>query len=366
MIQEATIRSVARVLVVDDSAFMRTAIARMITSEPGFEVVGTAASGGEALEKIPSLDPDVITLDVEMPGLDGLGTLRAIMNKFPRPVLMVSSVTEKNAEATFDALSAGAFDYVPKQLSPSSLDILHIRPELISKLRAAAFSRKVRESESLARKPPRPSGLEIHKEGRDGPAAVPGIVALGTSTGGPKALQEILPLLPRDLPVPILIVQHMPAGFTEPFAQRLDEMCAVRVRQAAHGDRIRPATVYLAPAGMHMTVERSTDLRAFIRLDRRPENCLHIPSVNILMKSVADRFKSFAMGVIMTGMGSDGAEGMMAIHRKGGFTVGQDEPTCTVYGMPRVCAEMGSLNSIVPLSQIPAQILQATRYRKRA
>jgi two-component system, chemotaxis family, protein-glutamate methylesterase/glutaminase len=375
MNQEATIRPVNRgmnrVLVVDDSAFMRTALTRMIASEAGFEVVGTAASGGEALEKIPLLDPDVVTLDVEMPGLDGLQTLRAIMNKFPRPVLMVSSITEKNAEATFDALSAGAFDYIPKQMSASSLDILHIRAELITKLRAAAFSRKVRESKGRGRKPPQSSGfevheLEVHGEERGGPTPVPAIVVMGTSTGGPKALQEILPLLPRDLPVPILIVQHMPPGFTAAFARRLDALCAVTVRQAAHRDRIRPATVYLAPAGMHMTVERANDLRSFIRLDPRPENCIHVPSVNILMKSVADSFKNSAMGVIMTGMGSDGAEGMMAIHRKGGFTVGQDELTCTVYGMPRVCAEMGSLNSIVPLSEIPAQILQATRYRKRA
>jgi two-component system chemotaxis response regulator CheB len=350
------------VLVVDDSAFMRTALSRMISSEFGIEVVGTACSGREALVKIASLDPDVVTLDVEMPGLDGLETLRCIMSQSPRPVIMVSAVTERDAEITFDALGAGAFDYVPKQLSPASLDIIHIRQDLVAKIWAAAQAPRSAPAEPLGRKPSGSFGFEAQSTSPMSPA----IVAVGTSTGGPKALQEILPLFPRDLPVPILIVQHMPLGFTAPFAQRLDSLCSVTVCEAAHNEPIRPGVAYIAPAGMHMTVERTSDLQASICLRTHPEKHQHIPSVDVMMKSVAETFGSLAMGIIMTGMGSDGAEGMRAIQRRGGLTVGQDEATCAVYGMPRACAELGALTRVVPLSQIPAQILAATRYRKHA
>ncbi len=243
-------RAPTRVLVVDDSAFMRTALSRMITSESGLEVAATACSGSDALEKIASLNPDVVTLDVQMPGLDGLETLRCIMNRFPRPVIMVSATTEKDAEQTFDALASGAFDYVPKQLSSTSLDILHIRADLIAKIRAAAQSRQSHSASAFSRKPPQSSSSENRNRVS---TPTPAIVALGTSTGGPKALQEILPLFPRDLSVPILIVQHMPPGFTAAFAQRLNTTCSLTVREAVHGDPIQPGVVYIAPAGLHMT-----------------------------------------------------------------------------------------------------------------
>jgi two-component system chemotaxis response regulator CheB len=347
------------VLVVDDSAFMRTALSRMIGSDPDLCVLGTASSGAEALEKVGPLNPDVITLDVEMPRLDGLETLRRIMAQSPRPVIMVSSVTVKDAETTFNALSAGAFDYVPKRLSSTSLDIVHIQADLIAKIKAAAHSH---HSPSASRKRPQAAAsLE-----RDASPVIPFVVALGTSTGGPKALQEILPLLPRELSVPILIVQHMPMGFTTPFALRLNARCQVPIREAAHQEIIRAGTVYIAPAGIHMTVERNADSRAMICLSPHPENHLHIPSVDIMMQSVAATYRGSSMGVILTGMGSDGALGMQAIHREGGLTVGQDESSCTVYGMPRACAELGILDRIVPLSQIPQQIMMATRSRKRA
>lgn len=359
MINNRTIR----VLVVDDSAFMRTALSRMISSEAGFEVVATASSGIDALEKIPSLDPDVVTLDVEMPGLDGLATLRRIMHQFPRPVIMVSAVTEKDAEITFNALSAGAFDYVPKQLAAGTLDILHIRSDLLAKIRAAAISRRQPADTSL-RKPPQ-SARPARQ--RDLLSITPAIVALGVSTGGPKALQEILPRLPRDFPVPILIVQHMPAGFTGPFAQRLNSLCSITVREATNRELIQRATAYIAPSGRHMRVERRLgDSQLIISLDPQPERALHIPSADVLMESVARLYGNRALGVIMTGMGSDGAEGMKAIFNAGGLTIGQDEATCTVYGMPRVCAELGILSRLVPLTQIPGQLLQATRRRRPA
>jgi two-component system, chemotaxis family, protein-glutamate methylesterase/glutaminase len=189
----------------------------------------------------------------------------------------------------------------------------------------------------------------------------PGIVAIGISTGGPKALQEILPLSPRELSVLVLIVQHMPPGFTAPFAQRLNDLCSVRVRQASHGETICPGVVYIAPSGIHMTIERCSASRAAICLTSHPENYPHTPSVDVMMESVAVTFRRLAMGVIMTGMGADGALGMKAIRREGGLTVGQDEASCAVYGMPRVCAESGILQRVMPLLEIPRYIVPATR-----
>jgi two-component system chemotaxis response regulator CheB len=357
------------VLIVDDSAFMRTALSRIVAYERDLCVVGTATTGMEALLKIAALNPDVVTLDVEMPGLNGVQTLRQIMAESPRPVIMVSSVTVEDAEITFDALAAGAFDYVPKRLSPSSLDILHIREELIAKIRAAAESGRSREKFIALRKPPRAAEPLRRQTLPSTPAVVglpiaaPAIVALGVSTGGPKALQEILPALPGDLPVPILVVQHMPDGFVAPFAERLNNLCALSVCQASQGEIVRPGVVYIAPSGFHMTVDRPANSRTVICLSDKPRDRLHVPSVDVMMQSVASAFQSQAMGIIMTGMGSDGAQGMSAIHQAGGFTLGQDAASCAVYGMPRVCAETGILNKVVPLAQIPREILHATRYR---
>lgn len=356
----ATNKSQIGVLIVDDSAFMRTALSRMVGSDADLWVVGTASSGADALQKISSLQPDVITLDVQMPGMDGLATLQRIMAEFPRPVIMVSSVTLKDAEITFDALGAGAFDYVPKQLSSTSLEILHIREGLIAKIKAAVEKHRSSGHSSLQKKTPRAEGLRALETA----AVPPALIALGISTGGPKALQDILPSLPRDLTVPVLVVQHMPAGFTAPFAKRLNSLCAVSICEATHRELIHPGVVYIAPAGTHMTVDRLSSSRMAICLSDTPERQLHMPSVDVMMQSVATAFHSSAMGIIMTGMGSDGALGMSAIHREGGFTIGQDEASCAVYGMPRVCAEMGILDRVVPLSQITNEILQATCYRR--
>lgn len=362
MNQNVRSRLQTRVLVVDDSAFMRTALSRMIASDPEFEVVGTACNGSEALARIEALDPDVVTLNVHMPGLNGLETLRHIMNQFPRPVIMVSAATEEDAEETFNAQALGAFDYVPKRLSSTSLDILHIREDLIAKIRAAAASRLLNASPAPARKPPQPTLPEAWNAS----ATTPAIVAVGSSTGGPKAIEEVLSRLPRDFSVPILIVQHMAPGFTRAFAQRLDNLCLVTVREAADRDRVQPGVVYIAPAGRHMKVERLSEVRSVIRLDPQPADNLHIPSVDVMMESVAEAYGNRTVGVILTGMGCDGAEGMKAIYRRGGLTIGQDEVTCTVYGMPKACADLGVLNRIVPLSAVPGQILQAVHYRKRA
>jgi len=349
------------VLVADDSAFMRTALTRMIESDPCLRVSGTAQSGQEALEKIASLHPDVVTLDVEMPGLNGLKTLAKIMRDFPLPVIMVSSLTQQGAETTLDALSMGAFDYLPKQQSYASLDIVKIQVDLIAKIKAAAESGRRRPLPRLPK--PTESVLVNNTDTRSATQAASRVVAMGTSTGGPKALQEILPLLPADLPVGVLIVQHMPKGFIGPFARRLDTICRVSVREATHDALIEPGVVYIAPAGQHITVTRRTSSGVAICISQSPSNSLHTPSVDVMMLSVAEVYRSLAMGIIMTGMGADGVEGMRAIAREGGLTVGQDEASCSVYGMPRSCAELGLLQKVVPLPQIPQQILQATHYR---
>jgi two-component system, chemotaxis family, protein-glutamate methylesterase/glutaminase len=363
MIESPPTRCLGRILIVDDSAFMRAALGRMIKSEAGFEVVGTACSGADALQKVAALDPDVVTLDVQMPGMDGVETLRHIMTDFPRPVIMVSAATDKDAEITFSALSAGAFDCVAKQMSATSLEIAHIRSDLISKIHAACQARRSRLPHSLSRKPPQPTHSTLPAFRGVNPA----IVAIGTSTGGPRALEQILPQLPGDFPIPILIVQHMPASFLTSFAQRLHSLCAIEVHEARDNEIVRPGAVYICSSGLHMRVQRGTHgSPVFISLNRNPADALHIPSADVLMESVAKVYGSRAMGVILTGMGSDGSQGMKAIHDAGGLTIGQDEATCTVYGMPRACAELGVLMRVVPLSEIPGEMLQAVRRRRPA
>ncbi len=352
-----------RVLVADDSAFMRAALTRMIESDPTLRVSGTAQTGLEALEKINSLQPDIVTLDVDMPGMDGLETLKRIMQTFPRPVIMVSSLTQEGAETTLEALACGAFDCVPKHSSFMSLDLTKIRADLIAKIKAATeavLPRPVGRITPTARKAATASARwDCHVPSR--------IVAVGTSTGGPKALQEILPVLPADLTVAVLVVQHMPPGFTGPFARRLDSLCKMSVREAEDNDWVRPGVVYLAPAGQHMTVHRRMPSdEVAIRISRAPQNTLHTPSVDVMMSSVAKVFRASSMGVIMTGMGCDGLQGMRAIARAGGITVGQDEASCTVYGMPRACVESGILQRVLSLPNIPEQILQATQYPRKA
>jgi two-component system chemotaxis response regulator CheB len=345
-----------RVLVVDDSAFMRTALTRMIESDPSLKVIATAQDGSEALQKIASSQPDVVTLDVEMPRLNGLETLKRIMADCPRPVIMISSVTQEGAEITFEALGLGAFDYIPKQMSHVSLDIVNIRNDLVAKIKAAAVSgirKTVRRTSSTPNAVPRSSSV------------IPSVVCIGTSTGGPRALQEILPLLPADLRASVLVVQHMPVGFTGPFARRLNNLCKVSVQEAQNGTVVADGVVYIAPAGLHMTVDRKAGPLPRIRVSQHPLGTLHTPSVDVTMLSVAEAYGALAMGVILTGMGNDGAQGMKAIFAAGGITLGQDEASCTVYGMPRACAELGVLQRVVPLTRVPEQILMSTDYYKR-
>lgn len=349
-----------RILIAEDDE----ALARFVRQglEAEHYSVDVLPDGEQARAAATQFEYDIVILDLNLPKLDGVSVLRHLRSKKPSvPVLVLTQRTR--VEDRVQCLDTGADDYIPKQLSPASLDIFHIRADLLAKIHAAARSRNLHPPAVGSKKPP--TSFRPEREDRNS-ACTPAIVALGTSTGGPKALQEILPVFPRDLSVPILIVQHMPPGFAGPFAQRMDSLCSLTVREATHGETILHGVVYIAPCGLHMRVERNSGLLAKICLDPHPEDSLHIPSVDVLMKSVAESYRDLAMGVILTGMGTDGAEGMKAIHDQGGLTIGQDEATCTVYGMPRACAQLAVLTRVVPLSQIPGQILQATHYRKRA
>jgi two-component system chemotaxis response regulator CheB len=353
-------RAPVKVLIVDDSAFMRAALSRMVASDDSLRVVGTAESGLEALVKISALHPDVVTLDLDMPGLDGLETLKRIMSESPRPVVVVSALARHGAEDAVQALAVGACDCIAKQLNYDYLDVVKIQEELVAKIKAAA---------GCPAPAPCPSRHLDGPATRPAPASaatVPGIVAIGTSTGGPQALQKVLSALPADLPVPIVVVQHMPVGFIEPFAKRLNDLGPLRVHEAQENEIIRAGHAYLAQAGMHLIVQRQSSSGVVLRLSLLPSDLPHKPSVDVLMSSVAEVFGSSSMGIILTGMGDDGALGMQAIFQAGGVTVVQDQATCVVYGMPRACAALGVLNQVAPLPDIPRHILAALRYRTRA
>ncbi|MCW4035145.1 MAG: chemotaxis response regulator protein-glutamate methylesterase [Candidatus Bathyarchaeota archaeon] len=328
-----------RVLVVDDSAFMRKIVTQMIEMDPELTVVGTAFDGVNALQRIPELKPDIVTLDVNMPRMDGLTTLQKIMETNPLPVIMLSATTQEGAEITFTALNLGAVDYVPKPSGQISLDIERVRAELVSKIKTAAQAKLVTLAAETQPK------ISLTQNLTDP------IIAIGASTGGPPAVEHVLTNLPKNIP-PILIVQHMPAGFTNSFAKRLDRLCSFDVKEAEDGDPILSGQVLVAPGGYHMTVTR----RGRIKLDvGPPENGMR-PAVDPMMRSVAEIYQSQAIGVVLTGMGRDGAYGLEAIKKYGGRTIAQDEATCTVFGMPRVAIEEGHADVVLPISKIAERL----------
>jgi two-component system, chemotaxis family, protein-glutamate methylesterase/glutaminase len=359
MTQEAQPRKFpVRVLVADDSAFMRTALRRMLESDRDIKVVAMASDGRSAVELCAKHDPDVITLDLEMPVLNGLQALERIMQNHPRPVIMVSSLTTEGAEATLEAFSLGAFDCIPKPMSHASLDIIQVQEELIAKVKAAFTNRDRYAATARIAAPKKPVIARPTGEALQLCSTTP-IVCLGCSTGGPAALQQILPALPGNLPAAVVIVQHMPVGFTGPFARRLNSLCDLRVEEAAAEHVLEPGCALIAPAGFHITFVRNTSTKYSIRLSNVRNGFLHMPSVDVMMKSAAEVFGGPMIGVILTGMGADGCEGMTALHSRGAFTIGQDERTCVVYGMPRACAEKGVLDRTVPLDQVAAEIVRA-------
>lgn len=346
-----------KVLVVDDSALMRKMIPMILSTDKNISVVGAAMDGDFALKKIPELKPDVITLDMDMPRMDGLTTLSAIVRNYRIPVILVSSLTKHGADITLKGLELGAFDFVPKPHDAISLHISEISRELIEKVHAAAKC-SIHEI-----KTPAPAAKKQPQRIVAAPATEQ-IVAIGISTGGPQALTEILPLLPWDFPAGLLIVQHMPEGFTELFAKRLDSLCSLRVREAASGDLIRPGTAYIAPGGKQMKIKQ-TALGVMAVISPAGIDADHKPSANVLFRSVAEEFGNRAIGVLMTGMGDDGVEGLAKIQRKGGITIAQDEKTSIIFGMPKVAIEKGVADIVLGLDEIVPRLMAIVKGRQQ-
>ena len=332
-----------KVLVVDDSALMRKLIPLILERDPDVEVVGTAMDGAFALRKIAELKPDVVTLDLEMPRMDGIETLRMIMRSAPLPVIVFSTHSKEGAYSTFKALALGAIDFVPKPKDAAGGHLETVANQLIEKI-------KVAKRASGSKKIPR-ADVEVppltKKRTR---AALPPnrIIAIGISTGGPNALQYMLSQIPADFPASFVVIQHMPEGFTEMFARRLDECCALDVQEAKSGDLLVAGRVLICPGNRHMMVRRMPRGEMAILSDGPPING-HRPSVDVLFHSVAQDFGLTAVGILMTGMGEDGAEGLGAIRSAGGITIAQSEETCVVPGMPRAAISKGYASKILPL-----------------
>lgn len=350
-----------RILVVDDSAFMRKALTRMLASDPMIDVVDTAVDGRDGYEKTKKLRPDVVTLDVKMPGMDGLTALGLIMKDCPVPVLMLSSLTAEGGEITLKALDMGAVDFIDKSAARSAMDILSIAGELITKVKAAA---NVDVSKMVTYGPPSAREAAAAHKVVSGAKCRYDVVAIGTSTGGPPALQSILSQMPPGLPVPILVVQHMPPGFTASLARRLDGLSNMYITEAVDGDKALPGRCLIAPSGQHMTL-RKNDGGYYVKLSAMPEGLLHRPSVDVLMESVASAAGPRGLGLILTGMGADGATGIKQLHDAGGMTIAQDENTCVVYGMPRVAVEMGGVDRSLPLGLMHYAIMEELGIQER-
>ena len=337
-----------KVLIVDDSALMRQLLTQILNSDPELEVVGTAGDPFVAREKIKALDPDVLTLDIEMPRMDGLTFLEKLMRGHPMPVIMISSLTGKGSDTTLRALALGAIDYVSKPKVDVSSGTIEQAEEILAKVKAAA---KARVRRPFAAPPPAPLLGRSYQF-----TATHKIVAIGASTGGTEALKELLSPLPADFPG-IVIVQHMPETFTHQFAQRLDSLCRIRVKEAQDGDRILPGHALLAPGGHHMAVVRKgTEYAVHVYRGERVNR--HLPSVDVLFSSCARNMGKNALGVLLTGMGADGARGMLEMKQAASFTIAQDESTSVVFGMPREAILLNAVDQVLPLDQIPAALMQ--------
>jgi len=342
---------VLRVLVIDDSAYVRKVVREILSRSPFLEVVGTARDGREALDMVERLDPDVVTCDLIMPELDGVGFVREQMKRRPVPIIIMS-VAKETAEAALTALDAGAIDFVQKPTALASEKIFEVSAELMEKVKAAGHI-------SLNRIPT-PRAPEIVSTVEPG-IKVAGthsvdLVVLGISTGGPQALKRLIPQLPGDFPVPVVMVMHMPVGYTEMYAAKLDELSRLEVREAAEGDEIKPGRVFLAAAGRHLSLRRGANGKVVTHLDARPFDTLHKPSVDVLFQSAAEVYGNRVLGIVMTGMGSDGKQGAAWIKSQGGLIFTEAESSCVVYGMPCVVMEAGLSDKSVALDDMARAI----------
>lgn len=343
---------VMRVLVVDDSAFVRKVVREMLSRSAFIEVVGAARDGEEALRLTEELRPDVVTCDLMMPQLDGVGFVRKQMARHPLPILILTA-TPQDAELAMDALEAGAVDFVQKPTALATEELLGIREELVEKVRAAACAPRASLGRAMAAsRGANTRGMEIPPNARRNVD----LVVIGVSTGGPQALRYLMPLFAADFPVPIAIVLHMPVGYTRLMAEKLDETCALEVQEAREGLEFRPGTAVLAAAGRHLLVRRTDEGRLVASLAVQPLDKLHRPSVDVLFQSAAEVLGGRVLGVVMTGMGEDGKQGAAWIKAQGGTILTEAEDTCVIYGMPRAVAEAGLSDAVVPLSDLARAI----------
>ena len=338
-----------KVLVVDDSRVMTKIISKILEKDPLIEVIGTAGSGDEAIERIEKLKPDVVTLDVEMPGMNGIETLRHIMSANPLPVIMLSTLTRDHADITMEALSIGACDFVMKDFS--SFTLADKEQELIGKVKDVAKNRaKLRLKASLSLHPVRPLSITL------GASVKRSILSIGASTGGPPVLQYILSHLPKDFPVPIVIAQHMPRLFTQSFAERLDKISPMVVKEAEDKEVLTPGVALIAPGDTHLALRR---VGRQVTVESVNSNTyIYRPSVDLLMSTTAAVYESGAVGLVLTGMGSDGLVGFKELKSRGGYVIAQDEESCVVYGMPKAVINAGLADAVLPIERMPEEIVR--------
>jgi len=341
-----------KVLVVDDSAIVRKILSEAIDSEPDMEVVGTAPDPYVARDKIVALNPDVLTLDIEMPRMDGITFLKRLMHLHPIPTIIISSLGQASCAATLEALRIGAVDVLAKPSGPYSVG--ELRHSLAARIRGAAGARPrmARDLAAFAKEPRPPAASLPTCDSRT-------VIAIGASTGGTVAIQEILLQLSADTP-PIVVTQHIPAGFSLAFANRLNKLCSMEVREAIDGDILRRGLALVAPGDFHLLLRRAAAGYA-VELQQGPQVCYQRPSVDVMFASVAKAAGSHGVGVLLTGMGTDGAKGMLALRLAGAPTISQDEPSCVVYGMPREAVRIGAVGTVASLADIPGILRRATK-----
>ena len=344
-----------RVLIVDDSSFMRMAIRSVLSHDPDIEIVGTAVDGEDGVACAARLKPDVITMDVEMPRMDGISAVRKIMATAPTRIIMVSTLTCEGATASFDALEAGAVDYVPKNIKDSAGSQDQFKKELLQKVKDAAHSRIMRRAAPVT--PPTVSAQPKRAPAAPRVSRRVDYIGIGASTGGPVAVQQVLSQLPANFQKPVMVVIHMPKAFTGPYAERLNGKCKVPVKEAADGDLLLPGRILVAPGGEHTTLVK--EARGIVvrtaPTSSYPRN-VYVPAVDLMFSSLADAANGSVLGVVLTGMGNDGMKGMMHLKSRGGYSIIQDEMTSTVFGMPRACIEAGIADTVLPLGEIGATI----------
>lgn len=342
--------NIARVLVVDDSAYVRKVVKQMLARSPFIEVVGVARDGAEAIELAEELKPDVITCDLNMPLMDGVAFVTAQMARRPVPIIIIS-IAKEAGEQVLAALDAGAIDFLQKPTALATEKLLDISDELIDKVKAAAQS-PMRHVPAVA-----PTSRRVVTHVPRLSIAAPDVIVIGASTGGPQALKQLIVELPAECPAPIAMVLHMPVGYTEMYARKLNEMSALTVVEAQGGEEVAAGLVFLAPAGRHLSFQRGTDGMVRTHVDFRPLDTVHRPSVDVLFHSAADVYGHKVLAVVLTGMGSDGREGAAWVKAKGGVVLTESEETCVVYGMPRAVAEAGLSDESVMLEQMAQAIM---------